>query len=173
MNGDPFELKREFCSRLAFMGGVRNAGVLPSDRPARAARHRPLIEGLTNDGVGLTSWRPRTRPAQRHRSTTSSPCTRSPVTLLRHEASYRAAAIRHRRLKTVIKNRIDRLVTGYDQQGRGCDAALEHRHRIVCPWITAGSAVTGMHESVWPRSRDHYGLVKALVRFTSHPDARL
>ncbi len=50
---DPFELKREFGSRLAFMGGVDTQGVLPhgSAHEVRAATSR-LIEGMCADGGG-------------------------------------------------------------------------------------------------------------------------
>ena len=50
---DPFELKKEFGSRLAFMGGVDTPGVLPSGsvEDVRRATAR-LIEGMTADGGG-------------------------------------------------------------------------------------------------------------------------
>ena len=50
---DPLELKREFGSKLAFMGGVDTQGVLPGgtvDDVRRATRR--LIDGMTADGGG-------------------------------------------------------------------------------------------------------------------------
>jgi uroporphyrinogen decarboxylase len=51
---DPFELKREFGAKLAFMGGVDTQGVLPSGTAddVRRATAR-LIEGMTADGGGF------------------------------------------------------------------------------------------------------------------------
>jgi uroporphyrinogen decarboxylase len=51
---DPFELKREFGAKLAFMGGVDTQGVLPSGTAddVRRATAR-LIDGMTSDGGGF------------------------------------------------------------------------------------------------------------------------
>lgn len=50
---DPFELKREFGSRLAFMGGVDTQGVLPSGSAGDVRRATArLIEEMTADGGG-------------------------------------------------------------------------------------------------------------------------
>jgi uroporphyrinogen decarboxylase len=50
---DPWELKREFGSKLTFMGGVDTQGLLPdgsADDVRRAVRK--LIDGMTSDGGG-------------------------------------------------------------------------------------------------------------------------
>ena len=50
---DPLDLKKEFGSEIAFMGGVDTQGVLPSgtaDDVFRATRR--LVEGMTDDGGG-------------------------------------------------------------------------------------------------------------------------
>jgi len=50
---EPFELKREFGSKLAFMGGVDTQGVLPAGSAAEVRRATErLIEGMTSDGGG-------------------------------------------------------------------------------------------------------------------------
>ncbi|NCO36699.1 MAG: hypothetical protein GW893_22935 [Armatimonadetes bacterium] len=50
---DPLELKREFGSELAFMGGVDTQGVLPNGSPTDVARATArLLEGMTADGGG-------------------------------------------------------------------------------------------------------------------------
>jgi uroporphyrinogen decarboxylase len=49
----PLELKKEFGSELAFMGGVDTQGVLPNgtaDQVRRATAE--LLEGMTRDGGG-------------------------------------------------------------------------------------------------------------------------
>ena len=50
---DPLDLKREFGSRLSFMGGVDTQGVLPngSADDVRRATER-LVGGMTSDGGG-------------------------------------------------------------------------------------------------------------------------
>ena len=50
---DPLELKREFGSAIAFMGGVDTQGLLPNGTPqeVRRATER-LLEGMTSDGGG-------------------------------------------------------------------------------------------------------------------------
>ena len=51
---DPLELKREFGSKLSFMGGVDTQDLLPhgsADDVRRATRR--LIDGLTGDGGGF------------------------------------------------------------------------------------------------------------------------
>ena len=50
---NPAKLKREFGSRIAFMGGVDTQYLLPNGTPAqvrRATRH--LLDGMTADGGG-------------------------------------------------------------------------------------------------------------------------
>ena len=50
---DPLDLKREFGSSLAFMGGVDTQDLLPrgtADEVYRATRR--LVEGMTSDGGG-------------------------------------------------------------------------------------------------------------------------
>lgn len=50
---DPFELKREFGDRLAFMGGVDTQELLPRGSPLQVSRAiSALIEGMTADGGG-------------------------------------------------------------------------------------------------------------------------
>jgi uroporphyrinogen decarboxylase len=50
---DPLELKREFGSELAFMGGVDTQGVLPNGTPEEVYRATVrLVEGMTADGGG-------------------------------------------------------------------------------------------------------------------------
>jgi uroporphyrinogen decarboxylase len=51
---DPFELKREFGSKLAFMGGIDTQEMLPrspADEVRRATER--LVEGMTSDGGGF------------------------------------------------------------------------------------------------------------------------
>jgi len=50
---DPLELKREFGSRLAFMGGVDTQWLLPHGTPAEVrGRTAALLDGMTADGGG-------------------------------------------------------------------------------------------------------------------------
>jgi uroporphyrinogen decarboxylase len=50
---DPVELKAEFGSHIAFMGGVDTQGVLPAGTPDEVFRAtRRLVEGMTSDGGG-------------------------------------------------------------------------------------------------------------------------
>ena len=50
---DALELKREFGSRIAFMGGVDTQYLLPNGTPAEVRRAtRQLLDGMTADGGG-------------------------------------------------------------------------------------------------------------------------
>ena len=50
---NPFELKREFGDRLAFMGGVDTQQLLPHGTPLEVSRAiAALIEGMTAGGGG-------------------------------------------------------------------------------------------------------------------------
>ena len=50
---DPLELKREFGSRIAFMGGVDTQDLLPNGSPEQVRRATArLVEGMTADGGG-------------------------------------------------------------------------------------------------------------------------
>ena len=50
---DALELKREFGSRIAFMGGVDTQQLLPDGAPAEVRRAtRRLLDGMTADGGG-------------------------------------------------------------------------------------------------------------------------
>jgi uroporphyrinogen decarboxylase len=92
---DPFELKREFGSRLAFMGGVDTQGVLPSGSAGDVRRATArLIEGMTNDGGGYILAASHTIPPE---TPIDNIFAMYEVAGLGREAIFdRAAAIRHR-----------------------------------------------------------------------------
>lgn len=92
---DPLELKREFGSSIAFMGGVDTQGVLPfgTASEVRQATER-LVEGMTTDGGGYILAASHTVPPETPDENIFAMYEAAGIT--REEIDDRAAAIRTR-----------------------------------------------------------------------------